>query len=382
MDLTNVPFIECSKKTCNKVFELKCLGIPTENFETYSQEYKDQWVCPECVCSQRKPSRNADTPVSRTSGPASTFSRSSNVNTQRGSRIKTAESPMTEQKPNLLEEIKDFRLEVMSRLDSQTSLMENMQEIFNCTKNELQELRLYVKVLEQKVDQVFSLEKQMKELSARNQYLEHQINISKKSQPSGETLKCPKEALNYSEAICKQPANDKRNKTAASPSAVTSSGAMKTVEIPMMGEVSPAEEQKLSTSEVEMNSKADSNEGWNLVRNNKRKFQSKEVKRGQNSSLKDIQAMERKKHLHVWRLHPETTVESLTTHVKQMCGSEVNVKIEKIKHKTERDYSSFIVGIAEGVYHKLCHPDVWPVNAEFSEWIWFRRSTNRPNDGK
>lgn len=375
-------FIECSKKTCNKVYELKCLGIPTENFVTYSQEYKDQWVCPECICSQRKPSRNADTPVSRTSGQANTFSTSSNVNTQRGSRLKTAESPMMEQKSNLLEEIKDFRLEVISRLDSQTSIMDNMQEIFNCTKNELQELRLYVKVLEQKVDQVFALEKQMKELSMRNQYLERQINVSKISRASVETVKCPKEALNYSEVVCKQPAKPMSHKSAASASDVTTSVAMKTVTQPMMCEVSQAKEQHLSTSEVEINSKADSDEGWNVVRKNKRKFQSKEVKRGQNSSLMEIQAMERKKHLHVWRLHPETTVESLTTHVKKVCGSEVDVKIEKIKHKTERDYSSFIVGLAEGVYHKLCHPDVWPLNAEFSEWIWFRRPTNRPNDGK
>lgn len=369
-DLTGLPFIECSKRTCNKVYEIKCLGLTTENFENFSQEYKDQWVCPECVCSQRKPNRNADTPVSRTSGQASTSSICSNVNTQRGSRIKKAQSPMMEQKSNLQEEMKSFRLEVIARLDSQTTIMENMQELFDCTKNELQQLRLYVKVLEKKVDQVFALENRIKELSTRNQYLEHQINISTASQALKETVKCPK-ALNYAEATCKQPK-----------SAVTSSVAMKTVEQPRTSEVSQAKEKDVSVSEVEMNSKADSNEGWNVVHKNKKKFLNKEVKKGQNSTLTGIQAMERKKHLHVWRLHPETTVEGLTTYVKQVCGSEINLKIEKIKHKTERDYSSFIVGISEGVYHKLCEPDVWPLNAEFSEWIWFRRSTNKPNDWK
>lgn len=92
--------------------------------------------------------------------------------------------------------------------------------------------------------------------------------------------------------------------------------------------------------------------------------------------LAGIQATERKKHLHVWRLSTETTVEKLISHVKGTCGSDVFVKIEKIKHKTQRDYASFIITVPESAYEKLFQPDIWPVNTEFSEWIWFRKSSS------
>ncbi|CAH4037344.1 unnamed protein product [Pieris brassicae] len=50
--------------------------------------------------------------------------------------------------------------------------------------------------------------------------------------------------------------------------------------------------------------------------------------------------------------------------------------IEKINHKTERDYASFIIGVPESEYNVLCQPENWPVNIECYDWVWFRRSTN------
>ena len=48
------------------------------------------------------------------------------------------------------------------------------------------------------------------------------------------------------------------------------------------------------------------------------------------------------------------------------------------KPKSERDYASFRVGVTLSNFEKLCDPEIWPVNVEYSEWIWFRPNTN-PN---
>lgn len=128
--------------------------------------------------------------------------------------------------------------------------------------------------------------------------------------------------------------------------------------------------------------KEDSNkQGW-TVQNKKgnRRLSGNDIRKGQNTSLTALKGAERKKYLHVWRLHPDTTLDAVTNHIKDVCGSDVVTKIERIKHKTERDYASFIVGVPEQMFTKLNQSEVWPLNAEFSEWIWFRKSERKtPN---
>lgn len=90
------------------------------------------------------------------------------------------------------------------------------------------------------------------------------------------------------------------------------------------------------TVSTKTNREAGGNEShWTIVKNKQKRRQSKEVLRGKNTSITEIQAIERMKHLHVWRLHPETTVENLSTYVEAVCDSEVKVKIEKVNLKME-----------------------------------------------
>lgn len=128
-------------------------------------------------------------------------------------------------------------------------------------------------------------------------------------------------------------------------------------------------------TEISMN-KSDGNNWTEVVKKRRSRFPNTEVKRGGSSTSVEIQGTERKKYLHVWRLKKDTTVEKLETYVTNICGEECPVKVEKIKPKTERDYSSFIIGVPESSYDKLCDPGVWPVNVEFCEWVWFRRPNN------
>lgn len=100
------------------------------------------------------------------------------------------------------------------------------------------------------------------------------------------------------------------------------------------------------------------------------------IKKGGNTSVVLLKAVERKKFLHVWRLDRSTTEETLKEYIKNVLGSDSDVLIEKIKPKTERDYASFKIGISEGQFDKLCNPEAWPLHVEFSEWVWFRRFTS------
>lgn len=373
--ISDFPFLVCSKSYCNKVYDLKCLGLSVEEFENCTQEYKQHWICPECISSQRKPNRNAETPVNRMSGQTSTYkiSSCSNVNTQRGIRIKNPESPIIQNKC-MLDELKEFRSEVFKRLDSQERHMKNILESNICKNKELQELREYVRVLVDKISHVTSLEKQVVELTNRNKDLESKIlNIS------SETAKKSSQSAQVISTMLTDSAGSKPTDRA---SAVKQSGAMKTASLSVRQETSQTRTPRTDHgADNKPEAEEQHKDKWTTVIKKKEKFQNKEVKRGLNSSLIEIQAMERKKHLHVWRLHPGTTIEVLTNHVKKICGPKVDFKIEKIKHKTERDYASFIIGVNEQAYNELCVPNVWPLNAEFAEWIWFRRTTKNRNGG-
>jgi hypothetical protein len=114
---------------------------------------------------------------------------------------------------------------------------------------------------------------------------------------------------------------------------------------------------------------------WTEVNRNRR---SKPIIRGGNSSIISLKAVERKKFLHVWRLDSSTTEDNLRDYLRNILDDDSEIIIEKLKPKTDREYSSFRIGVTVSNYDRLCVPEVWPVNVEVSEWIWFRRQS-KPN---
>lgn len=116
------------------------------------------------------------------------------------------------------------------------------------------------------------------------------------------------------------------------------------------------------------------NGNWIEVKHNKNP-----VKRGENCSVTTLKAVERKKYLHLWRLDKSTTEESLTQYIKGVIGI-CELFVYKLKPREERNYASFKVGVPEHFFEKLCNPEIWPLNIEFSEWTFFRRTdfTTKP----
>lgn len=113
------------------------------------------------------------------------------------------------------------------------------------------------------------------------------------------------------------------------------------------------------------NTEGSNRNNWIEVKAKKYKYSRNDVKKGGNTSM-EIQGIE-KYTLHVWRLKKDTTAENLENLVRRICGKKITIKIEKLKPYTERDNSSFMIGVPESGYEKLSKSEVWHLNVEFSE---------------
>lgn len=261
----------------------------------------------------------------------------------------------------ILDELRQFRLEMESRMDIQKKDYASLESRFSKTETELRELKNILKVVQQKADKVDELQKQNDDFRNRNKQLEDGLTTVT---PVCCTPQVPEEPKKSFATVAAKQTTSNTKKVVATKQANSP-------------QVNVARKSRNSTSECETQNKVEKEDNWTVVKKKQRKYPNTEVKRG-NASFVDIQGTEKKKFLHVWRLKLQTTIESLEKHVKAILGEDISVKINKIHHKTERDYTSFIIGVPESLYDKLCHEDNWDTKIEFCEWIWFRQSSNKP----
>lgn len=114
---------------------------------------------------------------------------------------------------------------------------------------------------------------------------------------------------------------------------------------------------------------------WKIVSHQKRQKKSpiNAIQIGGNVQISTFQAIQKKKFLHVWSLHPDTTEDAISEHVTKISGSN-DIKVEKIVPKTKRDYATFLIGVPESLFNTVNKAESWPVNTQFNEWVWFRSS--------
>lgn len=350
-------YMECANDKCMKRYDIACLEINEEAFKTYTQTYKKKWLCPECICAKPK-GGNSETPV-RSDFNATTPV--NNVTSLRGSQ--TQYSPVTMDSDTLLlEELREFKADIIYRMDSQANAISLLLNQFSQTKTELSHIIKMMGVLEEKVEAKLTQNNHTQEIAA-------------------DTPRNPPSASSFAEVVSHQNNTNGSKKTLHTyikTQKVNKGGATKSTAI--LTEKTLCSTSSLSTSEPPNDEAEKIESGWTTVRNKKQNRQLKEVRVGTNTELKAIQVTDRRKYLHVWRLHPDTTPEAISDHVKNVCGSDVQIKVDKIKHKIERDYSSFVIGVTEKCFDKLNQTEIWPMNAEFSEWTWFRNSNRtKPN---
>ncbi|KAG7309567.1 hypothetical protein JYU34_002937 [Plutella xylostella] len=397
--------LECSG--CHEPFDLECVNISQATFEAFSQEAKDNWTCPICI-SARPKGGNLNTPI-RTSieGWNTTYvSESSmaitdltamdigNVNSIRGDRGGSLKNDsLTQLHDNLLDgNLSDLLLGIQNEL-----------QILRTQNKEILPLRQDVQRLTNVVkDMAESINELKKSLEDRDRYIVDiesrvsQSNILSNKTYADTIVKSKKDNITRPNILPKQPVSvslDIEPKSLGQ-SAKTQSGQREPSNRPSFSAVlssrgnnvagssnDAAASKQTGSGTTECRQKGSADEGWHLVQNSRKRSSFTEVKKGGNTSS-NLKGTERRKYLHVWRLHKTTTEEELTEFVVSVVQNEV--KINKIKTKTERDYASFIIGVPESSYNKLCQSEVWPVNVEFAEWIWFRkeRPSNGPSEAK
>lgn len=302
------------------------------------------------------------------------------VNTERGSR-KPNVSYKAAKEDSIMEAIRELRLEMKVLMDNQIKEYEILRYRFINTETELKELRKEMKVLQEKVDKVQILEAKVDNIVRKDGKLEsNTVGVSPKIDKN-EKAYLQKETIQSFAAVANQNQNrvvinkfpTKQVSVASKPSNKPTTEKSTTVkEIPEPKQGRNNSEQIIENEDIEPQKEGN----WTTVnRKKKSRYPNTEVKKGGSTSAVEIKGTERKKFLHVWRLHKETTIENLEKYVKNICGQEVPVTVERIRHKTERDYSSFIIGVPESSYDTLYQSDNWAINIEFSEWVWFRRTT-------
>ncbi|CAG9791872.1 unnamed protein product [Diatraea saccharalis] len=291
-----------------------------------------------------------------------TFTPNSFVTTERGSRLRASDPiRIDDNVSSILHEMHQFRTEIISRLESQMIAYEQLQGRFQKTETELMELK---KCIEAKnSEEVECLKNQINILKLKNEHLESCLNNIKTS----EVKTCINNRVETSYA--KVLSRDKAEVVVPS----QQGGASKQAILPENVQILNKDSSKIT----ENKSKEVNRNDWIEVKKRKYKYSKNEVKKGDNTRMCEIQGMEKKKFIHVWRLEKNTTIENMENHLQKICG-EVSFKNEKLKPKTERDYSSFMIGVPESMYDKVCRPDVWPLNVEFSEWVWFRKTNAKP----
>lgn len=106
IEIPTMDFMTCSK--CPGVYDLCCLQISPKAFRGFTQNFKDEWMCPTCKSALPK-GDNSNTPVRGKIVNVATRNENVNVNLNRGS--KRTQSPDTDLS-SLVEEIKEMRLEL------------------------------------------------------------------------------------------------------------------------------------------------------------------------------------------------------------------------------------------------------------------------------
>lgn len=405
VDIERLDLLQCSG--CKECYHYRCLNVTGAAFREKKEEIKRTITCETCSNITRRIRKMDDTPVRATAMTAMTGVAMEDDTSKENPSFTGIESTKSEKKMPNFEEMFDMPLfietvnkAVSTKIDSlEKKLVNEIKEaIFTLSAKESDRLR---KELKETQEKCMALQASAKESGQLRKELEEAQKKCLALQASGKESDRLREELKVAQAKClslqgevqalknepkqatKKPqppveycagVKSSGNLTVKSSDGVDTAATSPTFPTrPPMSYAGVARSTKAADKEEQpIDQKANCIE----VKSNKKEFHP--VKKGENTATLRIKAVERKKFFHVWRLVSETTEEDLLQYVREVLGSESFVKVDRIKHKSERGYASFRICVSEGNFEKLCDPDIWPRDTEYSEWIWFRDSTNKP----
>lgn len=170
----NIPdleyYMECSK--CTHIYDLLCINISKEQFDTFTDVYKSEWLCPSCVCTRPK---GDNTPVRAHTAPIpqkNTHNKSfSNVNMSRGSKPTGTKAMILEdshacsEMSTLISEVRLLKHELAEVKQQNFDIKTQMTSISSTLDKNLLECTKKLQVAEQEIvllkQTIGSLQKQM-----------------------------------------------------------------------------------------------------------------------------------------------------------------------------------------------------------------------------
>lgn len=418
--IVTLEYLECMG--CSALYDISCIGVTVPDFLQLSQETKENWICPECL-STRPKLGNINTPVRAPMSVDSSEARASlggwnttyvsekepvhnynnssvseSVNMVRGAAFKSPKDDLSCGRKEVLDCLNQLRIE-LSEMRLQNQELPVIREEIKSMSQSLNDMALTIKQLQLSLKnrdvEIIDLKNSISKLekTCNSTFSKAKVTLSQPTpssplplvpQPPNngvmEAMKAkPLESVDKNVAPLNldapitvnrsQPVQEPQRKSKKETYASCLSTGIEKSGPPRTYSETVATTTPLYTNYERSSGQPTNSVNWELVTNKKKRT---EVKKGCKKEESRIKGLERKKHLHVWRLLPSTTDESLTNYVKEICGKDVDVKVIKIKTKTKRDYVSYVISVPESSYDMLCSPEVWAVDVEFAEWIWFR----------
>lgn len=425
MNIVPGEILRCTK--CKVFFHYRCVNMNTAYFMGHRHDLVNSWACPECVCKSRSV-RKDDTPVRGSLVPTlnDTITIVSNADLTQEHNVSLVEQPGSsdaEGVKNVLEEeaggfenvtirkpkdqqpiVKETSpLAFANSFSEDTLSLESVRSVMREELQRMVENRLSIlisKIVSEQLASKFQIE--LKDLTERVSSLERKIGMMESGAVSPDKAE-------YSAVVRTGSTSGNTSKTthgitpgtiAGTASGITSltnftgaanqnlstskEGKSTSRSLPALPVKQAKRDMQQSTTSVlpatnprpvETSNDMAKESEWTVVKGKSKETKTvrTEIRKGGNKEIKNLQAIERKKYLHVWSLHPETSNEAMLEHVISVCGiHKEDISVEKVVSKAKRDYASFKIGVAESQYEKISVPEVWPLNARFSEWVWFR----------
>lgn len=134
--ILDLHYMECTK--CKQTYDLECINFVKDRFKDMSQTFRDEWLCPSCVCSRPK--------GDNTSTPVRSPNKCNNVNTMRGSKLKVTKPSIIKEVPStntemskLVAELRQLRQEVTEVKQQNLEIKNHMSSISETLSHTLKE---------------------------------------------------------------------------------------------------------------------------------------------------------------------------------------------------------------------------------------------------
>lgn len=380
-------YLCCSK--CSKTYHVMCVGE-----QKIANTSNLTWICPECICSNKKGGDNSFTQIG-----ISQVNRDTNV-TLRQKTMSTSYAKDTESqdKLELTHELRELRSEmskIKEELCHSTSLIASYetkisQSVIIIEKYDAK-LSKCLSVIENYESKMGKYEGLLESLRKTNTFKNPSIEVfsntpsylSTSVQTSSTTVQTKSSPVNLQAMSISAPSTKPQKEPGKEHTATViiddqqnikrrrkkrgKYGIAKHTQSQSSCQTEPP---SISTNLNEPNIDNDS-QSWTEVRKRK-SLRPTSIQCTAGPSITSLKAVEARKFLHLWNM--ASSAEEIRKYLRTLCPTSL-CTVEEIVAKG--DYKSYKIGVPLAAYNTCYSEHVWPVNARIKDWINYKNRTKR-----